>query len=147
VSIKIDQALTNAIVGGGLAIDLVHENGAYSVWGGSSYSTGLGSYTPTNGRPYAELRTFPANKVAYSLNTSDEDVGLFQVILHYPPDAGSIVAKTQAEAVRALLAIGTVLTYSGQSVEIVGNSRDGGVADGGFFKVIVRANYRAFTAR
>jgi len=147
MSLAIDQALTSAILGGGLGIDLVHENGVWSQWSGTAYTSETGAYTPTNGRAYAELSVFPASKVAYSLAGHDEDVGLFQVILHYPPDVGSVVCKTASETVRGILSVGAMLTYSGQQVEIVGNTRDSGIVDGGFYKIVVRANYRAFTAR
>jgi len=147
VTIAIDQAFTSAMLAGGLGIDIVHENGAYSTWGGAAYTSVAGVYTPQPQREFAEIRTFPAGRAAFSLKTSDEDVGLFQCILKYPADVGAITAKTKAEAVLALFPIGGTLTYSGQVVNIVSSNRDGGRTDGGFYQVVVRINYRAFVDR
>jgi len=147
MSIKVDQAFINTMLNGGIGIDIVHENGAYSTWNGSDYVTSLGVYTPSAQREFAEIRTFPAGQSALSLNESDEAVGLFQCILKYPADIGSITIKTKAEQVLSLFKVATLLTYSGQQVEIVSHSRDGGRNEGGYYQIVIRANYRAFIAR
>lgn len=132
---------------GQFALDIVHENGGYSVWGGSLYTHASGVYQPNANREFCEIRNFPAGKTAFSLANSDEFVGLFQVILKYPADIGAITIKQKAEDILRVLKVGATLTYSGQSVEILSNTRDGGRIEGGFYQIVIRANYRAFTPR
>lgn len=147
MSIAIDQAFTAAMLGGGLGIDLVHENGAYSLWNGASYTTQTGVYTPQARREFAEMRHFPASRSAASLAHTDEHLGLYQVILKFPADTADMTAKLKAEAVIAILKPAALLTYNGQSVEIISASRSAGVVNSGFYELMVRANYRAFVAR
>jgi len=147
MTVKIDQAFTSALLNGGLAVDIVHENGVYSVWGGAAYSSHLGVYQPTNGRPFIEEKTFISDRSAYSLADSDEVTGLYQAIIKYPADAGAISAKTKVDAVSALFPIGSTITYSGQGIEIMSSRHDGGRNDGGFYQIVFRANFRAFLAR
>lgn len=147
MSVKIDKAFIVATLYGNLALDVVHENGGYSVWGGSSYTNHDGVYTPDAQRAYLEIKTFPAGNSPYSLAHSNESVGLFQCIVRYPVDTGAIAVKEKAEAVMALFKVGKVLTYSGQTVNIVSNTRDGGRVEEGFYQIVVRANYRAFVQR
>ena len=145
MSIKIDQAFTSAILSGGLALDVVHENGIYSEWGGAAYTSKEGPYTPDQG--HIEITTFPAGTEPLSLNNSDEAVGLFQAIIKYPVDTASIIAKQKAEALLALFPIGTAIIYDGQKVYPVSKNRDGGRVEGGFYQIVVRVNYRAFISR
>ena len=147
MSIKIDQAFINAIMTGGLALDIVHDGGAYSVWGGAAYVSKTGAYTPSTQVAYLEIKPFPAGTSSHDLNTTDEDVGLFQCIVRYPADGGSIAAVIKAEEVLALFKAGTNISYSGQVVNIVSNNRSGGSVIGGFYEIVVRANYRAFVAK
>lgn len=147
MSVKIDQAFIAAMLDGMLQLDIVHENGGYSTWANAAYTHYVGAYQPNANREYCEIHNFPAGKTAFSLATSDEFVGLFQVILKYPADIGAFTIKQKAEDVLNLLSIGATLTYSGQEVEILSNTRDGGRIEGGFYQIVVRANYRAFTSR
>lgn len=145
--ITIDQALISAVLSGGLAIDVVHENGLYSVWNGSAYVSSQGVYTPTTNREFMEIRNFPASSIPLSLKHSDESVGIFQAILKYPADVGAITIKTKAEAFLALFTLGAAITYSGQNVYPEAKNRDGGRIEGGFYQIVCRVNYRAFVAR
>lgn len=145
--IKIDQSFISTILNGGLAIDIVHENGSYSTWSGTAYSAAKGVYTPQSNREYAEIKVFPAGNSSFDLNDTNEDVGLFQVIVKYPNDVGSIIIKQKAEAVLALFKAGSTIAYSGQIVNIVSNNRDGGRTEGGFYQIVVRINYRAFVPK
>lgn len=147
MSIAIDQAFTSALMAGVLGIDLVHENGAYSVWDGASYATQTGVYEPSARREFAELRHFPADRGAASLSDTDEHAGMYQVLLKYPPDTADMTAKQKAEAVLAILKPAALLTYGGVAVEILSASRDAGVNNGGFYELMIRAQYRAFVAR
>ena len=147
MSIKIDQAFVSAILSAGLAIDIVHENGIYSDWNGASYDYVQSVYTPDAQVPYAEIKVFPAGKQPFSLKHSDEAVGLFQAIIRYPVDEGAFLIKEKAELIISALPIGGILSYEGQNVNIVSNSRDSGSTVSGFYEIIVRANYRAFVTR
>lgn len=147
MSIAIDQAFTSAMLAGGLEIDLVFENGVWAQWNGSAYVNKVGAYTPATERPFAELITFPASKDALSIKDSDESVGLFQVTVKYPADTGAINAKTKAESVLSLMKVGQSITYQTQTVYITSHSRLGGRVEGGFYQIVVRANYRAFVTR
>lgn len=143
----IDQALISTIMNGGLAIDIVHENGVYSVWSGSDYVNNIGVYTPDANREHCEIRNFPSLRTPYSLKHSDDETGLFQIIIKYPADIGAHSIKTKAEQTMALFVPGTSLTYSGQNVFIESKQRDGGRIEGGFYQIVVRINYRAFVPR
>lgn len=147
MSEAIDQALISAIMNGGLAVDIIHENGLYSIWGGSSYTSYIGVYTPSANREYCEIRNFPALRTPYSLSHSDDETGLFQIIIKYPADIGAHTIKAKAEQVLALFVPGTALTYSGQNVFIESKQRDGGRVEGGYYQIVVRVNYRAFVPR
>lgn len=147
MTLKIDQALDSAALGGGLAIDLVFENGAYSVWGGSDYTEHKGVYTPKTDREHIELKNFPASSAAFSLKHSDEYVGFYQAIIKYPSDIGGIIIKQKAEAFLDLFTLNTPLTYDGQKVFITAKNRDGGRQEGGFYQIVCTINYRAFVAR
>jgi len=149
MTLAIDQAFTDTILNGGLNIDLVHENGLYSTWGGASYTEGLeGPYTPGSGTTgFAELTHFPASIDPLTLNDTDEATGLYQIIVKYPADSGSIAAKTKADEVLALFPIGTAITYGVQKVYPTSKSLSSGRDDGGFYQITVRVNYRAFLTR
>ncbi len=147
MSVKVDQAFSTAMLGAGLALDIVHENGGYSRWGTATYTHVAGAYEPNAERAFCETRNFPAGKKALTLAETDELVGLFQVILKYPADVGAIVVKLKAEEVLDLLKIGATFTYQAQTVEIMSNNRDGGRSEDGFYQIVIRANYRAFTPR
>ena len=146
MSLKIDQAFIQAILDGGLAIDIVHENGSYSVWGVASYTHHSGVYNPNANSEYVEIRSFPAGTADITSN-SDENVGLFQAIIKYPVDVAAITIKTKAEELLDLFTIGTPLTYDSQKTYPVSKSRDGGRIEAGFYQIVCRINYRAFVTR
>lgn len=146
-AIKIDQAFVAEILAGGLAIDVVHENGLYSTWNGTAYVHSTGVYVPSSTRAHMEIRSFPAGVKAYSLADSDEHVGLFQAIIKYPADVGAVTIKTKAEALLALFKVGGKITYSAQDVFILSKARDGGRVEGGFYQVVCRINYQAYVTR
>jgi hypothetical protein len=78
------------------------------------------------------------------LATTDESFGLYQCIVRYPTDQGAFAIKSKAEEILALFKAGTNISYSGQVVNIISNDRDGGREEGGFYQVVIRANYQAF---
>jgi len=145
VSIAIDQAFDNAMLTGGLNIDLVHDNGAYSTWSGFAYDSFAGVYSSRGA--HAILKLFPSLTSGFSLKDTDSHVGFFQIALRYPIDAGVFQAKTKAEEILALFPVGGKISYAGQEVHILSNNRDGGNIEGEFFETIIRINYRAFVTR
>lgn len=146
-SLQIDQAFIQAILNGGLGLDIVHENGLYSTWNGSVYVHSTGVYTPTAGRGFIEIRSFPAGTRALSLADSDENVGLFQCIVKYPSDVAAFTIKQKAESLLDLFKIGSAISYNIQKVFIVSKYRDGGRNEGSFYQIVCRVNYQAFVAR
>lgn len=147
MSIAIDQAFTNTILNGGLDIDVVHENGLYSEWNGSSYDHHSGPYVPEAESEFCELKAFPANTGPLSLADTDENVGIFQAILFYPADVAAHTIKTKAEAVLDLFVIGAKITYASQDVIIDAKTRDGGRIEGGYYQIVIRVNYTAYVSR
>lgn len=147
MSIKIDQALDSTVLNGGLAMDIIFENGVYSVWGGSSYTNKAGVYSPDANREHLELRNFPASTAPLSLKHSDEYVGIYQAIIKYPSDVGSIIIKQKAEAFLDLFVIGSAVTYETQKVYISSKTRDGGRIEGGFYQIVCSINYQSFVTR
>lgn len=145
--INIDQLFTTTILNGGLAVDIIHENGLYSSWNGSAYVNNIGAYVPQADRPFIEIKVFPADERALTLANTNESLGYFQAILKYPADTGTFPIKSKAEALLSLFIIGDKLTYSGQSVYNISKRRDGGRIEGGFYQIVCRINYQAFITR
>lgn len=146
MSIKIDQALDNTALSGSLKIDLIFENGVYSKWG-TAYTNKRGVYEPNAKREHIELRNFPASTAAFTINDTDEYVGLYQAIIKYPADIGAITIKQKAEEFLNLFEIGAALTYDSQKVYPTSKNRDGGRIEGGFYQIVCSVNYRAFITR
>lgn len=104
-------------------------------------------YTPTVGRPYAELRILPNDITPVSLAHSDETDGVFRVILRYPVEKGDFPAKTMADRIFAAFPIGARLAYSGQTVTITSQQRQPGVAEEGWYVLVLTMAYKAFLTR
>jgi hypothetical protein len=130
--LKVDQALVQSFINGAFGLPIAHENIAY---------------TPVNGVPYTELLVLPNDKTAFSVSDTDETDGVFRAILRYPVDTGAIAAKTKADEIFNIYKIGSSISYSGQSVEIVAVSRQPGVVESGWYKIIISVRYRAFIGR
>lgn len=144
MSIKIDQALTQAFIDGDFGLPIAHENADYS---------------PVSGTAYAEIKVIPNEAVPDTLGASgyDETTGLFQVTLRYPVGGYSITAKTKADEMMAYFVIGSEFTYSGQTVLITRKNRGMGYVEGGsaslneqnraWYKIILRFTFNARTVR
>lgn len=143
----IDQALITAILNGSLGIDVVHENGAYSVWTGSAYGHHDGVYSPSTEREFCEIKNFPALRTPLSLAHSDHETGMFQIVLKYPADVGAHTIKAKAGQIMDLFTSGESVIYTGQKVYTDSKSRDGGRIEGGFYQIVIRINYYAFVSR
>jgi hypothetical protein len=130
--IKIDLAFQNAFVGAAFGLPIVFENE---------------QYTPTAGRAYAELKVLQNDVSPATLNDSNDSDGVFRVILRYPVDTGAFDAKTKADQIFAVFAIGARLIYDGVTVIIMRNSRQPGLAEDGWYKLVLDMPYRANFAR
>lgn len=130
--LKIDQALVSHFIGAGLSLPIAHENLPYQ---------------PEAGTPYAELLVLQNDITPYSLNDSNETDGVFRVILRYPVNGGAVAIKTKADEVFAAFAIGQRLAYDGQRLTIVSHQRQPGVAEDGWYKLVLTLAYRAYITR
>lgn len=148
MSLQVRQALSSAFMAGGFGLDIVHQNGIYSVFTGSGYETKKGTYTPTDGRPYLELNFFDAGTDAAMLKHWDEEIGTLQVLLHYPELQGAIPADSKAKEITDLFYIGSTHTYLTQRVQMTsGRTLTEGAPVDGWYKLRLRMPYLAFTPR
>lgn len=132
MSIKVDDAFTQAFIDGAFGLPIAHENLPY---------------TPTAQTAYAEIFLIPGPKYPLSVSDTDATSGLFRVILRYPPDTGAVTAKQKAEAIIAAFPVNSTVTSSGQSVRVTSVSRDRGYPEDGWFKTVVTITYQAFITR
>lgn len=134
MSVKIDQALVQAVIDAGLSIPLAHENIEFS---------------PTVGQAHVvvEIIRNQATPVTYGASGIDETTGLLQCTLRYPVNVGALLAKTKADELMAYFRIGRVFTYSGQRVQIVSKDRGSGRVDDGWYQLITRFEFQARTQR
>lgn len=130
--LAIDQALVNTFINGGFSLSIAHENI---------------DFTPTAGTAYAELLVLQNDVTPATLNDSNDTDGVFRVILRYPANGGAIAAKTKADQIFTVFRIGTRLTYNGVTLTILGNSRQPGLAEDGWYKLVLDMPYRANIAR
>lgn len=146
--IKIDQAFTSALLAAEIGLDIVWENGIYSVWDGSSYTTTNGVYVPTNGRAWIEAFLLPNDITALGLSATNETDGVFRCVLRYPANTGSIAAKQKADEIMTGFPVGARLTYSDQKVTVTSQDRrQGTTLDENWYSLVVSFNYRTFLAR
>lgn len=132
MSVKIDQAFVSAFIDNDYGLPIAHENISYS---------------PASGTAYAELRVAQNVEAPLSLTDSNDTTGVFLVTLRYPVDTGAIAIKTKADEIVADFKIATVFSYAGQSVKITRHGRDIGIAEDGWFKIILTFQYWAYVAR
>jgi len=72
---------------------------------------------------------------------------VFRILLRYPTDKSSVPAKTKADEIFAVFKIGQRLTYDGVTVTIIGNQRQPGVVEEGWYKLVLTMPYKAFLTR
>jgi len=152
LTIKTLQALTTAFLDGGFSMDVVHKNGSYSVWNGSSYDFFNGVYQPTVGREFAAIHVNPVDTTSMTLNDSVQDDGIFQISLRYPLDSASINTEQKVDEISSIFNVGSRLVYAGHTVHIWRRSRSNGVQSIGdeyssFYKTIIRYHYRSYPQR
>jgi hypothetical protein len=132
MSISVDKALTNSFINADFGIAIAHENK---------------SYAPVNGTPYAQITVFDSGKVGASLSGWDQQVGIFQVVLRYPENKGAIQAKTKAEAILSHFKLYSEHSYEDQDVVITSIAKSHGHNEDGWFKIVLRMNFKSFTPR
>tara|TARA_R110000868_G_scaffold128423_2_gene336538 strand:+ start:449 stop:847 length:399 start_codon:yes stop_codon:yes gene_type:complete len=132
MSVKIDQAFVSAFIAGAYGLPIAHENF---------------DFTPVSGTAYAELKVAQNIEAPLSLTDSNDTTGAFLVTLRYPLDSGSIAIKTMADTIGLDFKIATVISYAGQSVKVNRHGRDVGVAEDGWYKIILTFQYWAYVAR
>ena len=132
MSIAIDQALTQDFIDAAYGLPIVHENL---------------DYKPVAQTAYAELIMIPNAKVPQSVSDLDENTGIFRIILRYPLNTGAFAVKTQAEAILTTFKVGSVHTYSSLDTRVTRVSRQPGVPEDGWYKMVLTISYITFTAR
>lgn len=129
---KIDQAFINAFVNGSFGLSIAHENMYFN---------------PTAGTEYAELINIPNNTTALSMVESDQTDGVFRIILRWPINEGSINVKLKADEILSAFSLGDRICYDGQCSTITSTARQKGVAQDGWYKVIITIGYYAIIGR
>lgn len=132
MTIKIDQALTQWFLAGNFGLPIAHENQ---------------TYTPAGQSPWCEIRVIPNDVTAATIRHSSETDGVFRVILRYPQGTGAIAAKQKADQILAHFRLGTRLSFDGQRVNLTSTKRDQGVADDGWYSLVLTVGYRVFLTR
>lgn len=132
MNIKVDQALISSFIDGAFGLPIAHENL---------------EYTPVKGTAYAEITVFDSDKMPETVNTADRQLGIFQVILRYPLNTGAFTAKTKAAQIFEHFKLYSIHEYSGQKVRITEHRRSPGAPEEGWYKIALRLNFMAFTAR
>lgn len=132
MSTKLDQALVQSFIDGAFGLPVAHENDGY---------------TPVAGTAYAELTVTSNEEKGFTLNDLNDITGYLQVALNYPTGAGAIAAKTTRDAIVEAYPIGTVLTYSLQSLEITGIQQPNPAPRDGWYRRLIRINFVAYLPR
>lgn len=132
--LKIDQAFLTAWIttNSSFGLPTAHENK---------------DYTPDPQTAYAEVFNLPNPLDPLTLNDMDETTGIFRIILRYPVNKGGIAAKIKAQEIVDAFPIGTSVPYSGQSAIIRRTTRQNGVNEAGWYKIVVSIQYITFITR
>ena len=129
---KIDQAFVKAFKDAAFGLPIAYENDSYS---------------PTSGTAYAELLMMPNDVTPLALKGTDQTDGVFRVVLRYPANSGAVAIKQMADTIASVFKIGARVCYSGTCATVVGQQRQPGVAEAGWFKIVLTIRYRATLRR
>lgn len=130
--IDIDLAFQNAFVAGDFGLPIAWENE---------------QFTPTAQTAYAEIRILQNDVTPATLADSNDTDGVFRVTLRYPVDGGAYPIKQKVDQIFSVFAIGSRLVYNGVTVVVLRNSRQPGLAEDGWYKLVLDMPYRANFAR
>lgn len=108
------------------------------------------AFTPTPGARWYDAHVLTGKPVAVALSADADNrhVGIFHVNVFDPAGAGDGATTAEAERIAACFKRGTVLTYSGVTVNIVSAHIERGLpqADPAWFQVPVVIEWRADVA-
>jgi hypothetical protein len=104
-------------------------------------------YVPTIGTAWYRATFLPGQQVAAAIGTdsANRNVGVFQIDVVYPKDAGDVTAQAEAERIAACYKRGTMLTYSAVNVRCERAYRGPAVQEDDWFFIPVKVEYRADT--
>ena len=131
-AVKLDQAFVQHFLDGDFGLPIAHENIAYA---------------PANGVPYAELRMLQNDITMLDLAHRNITDGVFRVVLRYPTGTGSIAAKAKADEIFTHFGLGSQVDYDGQAATIESHQRQPGVAEAGWYVLVLTLGYRAKLVR
>lgn len=102
-------------------------------------------FTPVNGTPYQMAFVKYATPDDRILGCARRyELGFMQVTLCYPIDKGAAAIETRANLLREHFKRGTVLSHSGQFLQIINTPSKAVLgSDGAVFKIAVSINFRA----
>lgn len=106
------------------------------------------TFTPTTGTRYYRATFLPGEPTVPEIGegSPNRQVGVFQIDVFDPPNQGDVKTATEAERIVACFKRGTVLTYSGVSVQITQVYRKQGTAEDSWYHVPVIVMWRADVA-
>ena len=132
MSANIDKAFIGAYIDADLGLNIAHENT---------------SFNPTAGTEYVELINIPNDITPADLSYTNETDGLFRIILYWPVNKGSVLAKEKADTILTVFPIDTEVCYDSQCATVTKVSREKGVSESGWYKTVITVSYRAFITR
>lgn len=102
-------------------------------------------FLPVSGTPFQKVNLLPATTENPSIGAGlHRELGVFQVSLYYPLNAGATACATMAENIRTRFARGTTITKDSVTVMIDSTpSISSGVVDGDRWFVAVSIDYSA----
>ena len=103
------------------------------------------SHTPVHNQPYQRVNLLYADPDNRILGCARRyETGVFQVTLCYPIGSGAGAIEDRANLLREHFKRGTVLTNSGQSLQIINTPSKRSLGnDGAVFRMAVSINFRA----
>ena len=102
-------------------------------------------FTPVTGTPYQRASIILAEPANDEIGRTFNERGVFQVSLHYPPNAGPSAAYARADLIRDKFYRGQDFTSGGVTVHVIGTpsilppTND----DQGRYALVVSINFRA----
>ena len=103
------------------------------------------AFTPSEGTPWQRVNLLPAQPENPTMGDDFyRAVGVLQVSLFYPRNAGSAQAYAQGEVLRTAFKRGTMLSEGTLRVRVIGTPSLGpGIPAGGWYMLPVSVNYQA----
>ena len=129
---SVDQALSDSFIYGDFGLPIAHENR---------------DYKPVSKTAYAEILVLQNDKTAWTIEDVDQSDGVFRVILRYPSGQGVGGIKNKADEIIDTYKIGSRIIYNDQEIEVTAVSRDVGVQETGWYKMIIDVRYKTFFGR